>query len=361
MTSQLISSTVPVFEVDGQVRAELARDLVRLEIKEATDGLKTLIARFVAQGPSHGEEFEQLLYLDGQVIDFGKRVIVDLGPPDGARQVFDGFISGIEACFEEAQVPEVVVFAEDRLMDLRTTRRMRTYEDVSDAEIAEAIASEHGLAADVDAPGPTHAEVQQWNMSDLAFLRERARLLQAEVWHSDGTLHFKTREARTGSEIALVQGNQLIALEARADLAHQRTAVHVSGYDSDAREVIDESADESAIQAEVQSGRTGPSILQSAFGARVSFRQREVPLDSQAAAAWARAEILRRARRFVQVNGTTNGTPDMVVGSRVSLARAGAPFNGGGYYVTKVCHTHDLSNGHRTYFEAERSTIEVSQ
>ena len=52
------------------------------------------------------------------------------------------------------------------------------------------------------------------------------------------------------------------------------------------------------------------------------------------------------------------GTPDLVVGSRVTLERCGSPFDGEGYYTTLVRHTYDLSNGHRTYFEAERATIQ---
>ena len=66
----------------------------------------------------------------------------------------------------------------------------------------------------------------------------------------------------------------------------------------------------------------------------------------------------RRARGFVQVTGTTNGTPDMIVGSRLKLERVGSPFEGGNYYVTRVCHTFDLTSAFRTHFEAERPTVE---
>src|SRR5207253_1669142 len=98
-----------------------------------------------------------------------------------------------EASFQEGSEPEVVVFAEDKLMSLRMTRRCRTYKDVTDADIVQTIASEHGLSAQAEAPGPTYDVVQQWNQSDLAFLRDRARLLQAELWVQDDALHFKTR------------------------------------------------------------------------------------------------------------------------------------------------------------------------
>jgi hypothetical protein len=48
----------------------------------------------------------------------------------------------------------------------------------------------------------------------------------------------------------------------------------------------------------------------------------------------------------------------MMVGSRLELQRVGHPFDGPGYYVTRVCHTFDLTRGHRTKFAAERPTLQ---
>jgi phage protein D len=89
----------------------------------------------------------------------------------------------------------------------------------------------------------------------------------------------------------------------------------------------------------------------------VSHRVREAPLVDGEATAWAKAEMLRRSRAFVTVVGTTSGTPDLVVSSRVTLDRVGPPFDGDGYYVTRVAHSFDLIDGHRTRFEAERPTV----
>jgi phage protein D len=122
--------------------------------------------------------------------------------------------------------------------------------------------------------------------------------------------------------------------------------------------MIEEEADKDAIRAEISEGLTGPEILERAFGERVSYRVREAPLVSSEAADWARGEMLRRARAFVTVTGVTKGSAGMIVGSRLTLERVGHPFDGQGYYVTRVCHTYDLHNGFRTHFEAERATIQ---
>ncbi|HEV7374865.1 MAG TPA: contractile injection system protein, VgrG/Pvc8 family [Pyrinomonadaceae bacterium] len=358
MTEALYSATAPVFEVEEDVKQELGRDLVRLEVSETTSGLKTLSARFKAIGNVEGSAQQGQLYLDGTIVDFGKKLDVSIGPGPEARTIFEGYISGLEAIFKEGADPQIVVFAEDKLMSLRMTHRMKTYKQVTDADIAQAIASEHGLQAQVDAEGPTYDVVHQWNMSDLAFLRERARKIQAEIWFGDNALNFKTRDKRTATELTLVQGNELIELQARADLAHQRTKVKVSGYDASQREGVDEEAGSDAIQAEVSDGRTGPSVLERAFGERISYRVREAPLTTAEARDWARAEMLRRSRGFVTAIGTTRSSPDMIVGSKLTFQGAGRSFDGAGYYAISVRHTYDLKNGHRTHFVAERATIQ---
>ena len=356
MTETLYATSAPVFRVEGDVKGDLARDLVRLETEETTAGLKTCVARFGAIGPSDGDS-EQLQYLDGAILDFGKALEVSLGPPGNERIVFDGLVSGLEAHFEEGVAPEVTAFAEDKLMKLRMTRRMKTYQQMSDADIAGAIAGEHGLTPDTAADGPTYDVVQQLNQSDLAFLRERARLIQAEVWSEGDTLNFKTRANRTGTSVTLVAGNELLAVDCRADLAHQRTKVVFSGYDAQQRETIEEEAGSDAVQAEISGGRSGPDVLEKALGQRASNVVRQAPLVNGEATAWAKAEMLRRSRRFVTAVGVTRGTPDLVVGSKLELQRVGGPFEGPGYYVTRVRHTYDLRIGHRTYFEAERATV----
>ena len=357
MTRPMFVSTSPVFTVDDEDRGELARDLVFLQVEESTNGLKNLRARFGAIGRDNGGETEQLQYMDGRILDFGKSLKVAIGSLQGQRTIFDGFISALEISFDEGEEPEVCICAEDRLMDLRMTRRMRTYEEMSDAEIASEIAGEHGLTPEVDVDGPTYDRIQQWNMSDLAFLRDRARLLQADVWVDGDTLYFKSRDRRDTSAVTLVRGNEIIAVQACADLAHQRTAVRVSGYDANNREVIDEEAGADVVQGEISGGRSGPQVLDLAFGERVSHRVREVPLDSSEAGDWARAEMLRRARKFVIVSGISDGTPDMIVSSKLTLERMGPVFDGDSYYVTHVRHTYDSSSGHRTHFEAEKAAL----
>jgi phage protein D len=356
MTEVAYAAVAPVFLINEEAAPNLARDCQRIVVEEGVEGLRTLEAHFIAVGAGATGPSTRMLYLDGS-IDFGKAIKIAVGPDSARRIVFDGFVSAVEVIYTEGEPPIVVVLAEDALMKLRMTRRMHTYRDVTDADLLSEIARFHGLTPQPDVDGPRYPVVQQINQSDLAFLRSRARLIQAELWCDGNTLHLASRPRRKGTVLTLVQGDDLLAVRICADLAHQRSEVRVTGYNVSARNAIDESATADVVDAEVTAGRTGPRIVERALGASVSLRVRETAVSTADAGAWAKAEMLRRARRFVTVSGTTRGTPDMVVGSRVKLARVGPPFEGNGYYVTAVRHSYDLIRGLRTGFEAERSTV----
>lgn len=357
MTDTLLAISSPVFTVGDETAHPLARDCVRLVVDEGVEGLRTLEAQLVASGVGAAGPPQPMLHLDGGVVDLGTDLKVSVGPEQVLRTVFDGTVSALEVVLGDSAPPRLVVLAEDRLMRLRMTRRSRTYTQVSDADVLRTLAGEHGLEAEASVDGPTYDLLQQVNQSDLAFLRERARRLQADLWCDGKTLHLSDRGRRRGTKLTLVHGNELITARIGADLAHQRTEVSSSGYDAKRKEVIHARAGDDAIRAEAPPGRTGPQVLERALGKRAGHRVRDVPLTTAEATSWARAELLRRARAFVRVTGVTRGSPDLGVGSVLRLEQVGAPFEGDGYYVTRMTQVWDTQHGLRTHFEAERPTL----
>jgi phage protein D len=353
----LQSSTQPAFTVGGQLQSAMARDVTLVRIEEDIDGLSRLEARFIALGPADSGESQRINWLDGRVLDFGKALRVGMGPSTAQVDLFDGKVSALELSLDAGRAPELSCLAEDSLMDLRMTRRFKTYEQLSDADLVQQIAAQHGLGAQADVDGPTYAMVQQWNQSDLAFLRERARRLGADVWVAQGTLHMATRDRRQGPRLTLIQGNTLLQVTLSADLAHQRSEVKVGGYDDERAEAIDEDASATVVAAEAQGHAHGIDVLQRAFGERPSHRVRDVPLKGEEGRALAKAALLARARRFVRAVGIADGNTELRVGTVLKLERVTPLFEGDGYYVTRVRHQFDLSNGYRTHFEAERAWI----
>ena len=350
-TTGLFYAARPIISVDGQVESQLGDILlVDLLVEETTLGLFRCEARFTNWEPGAPTSFR---FFDAQVLDFGKEFAVEMGRPNEVRKLFSGRIMGLEAQYPAGRAPELVVLAEDRFQDLRMTRRTRTFNDVSDADIVQQIASAQGLPAEVDVDGPQHKVITQLNQSDLAFLRERAAAVDAELWFEDNTLHFQARARRDAGTLHLSYGANLREFTVLADLAHQRTSVRVSGWDVENKEAIDEEANESTISGELAGLRSGSQLLEQALASRDERIVTATPLTRDEAAALAKAEYRRRARRFVSGSGVADGEADIRVGSQLEMSGLG-PYFDGIYYVCRARHMFDLLDGHRTLFEVER-------
>ena len=152
------------------------------------------------------------------------------------------------------------VLAEDRFQDLRMTRRTRTFVDVSDADVINQIANEHGLSPEVNVTGPTYKVLAQINQSDLAFLRERARAIDAELWMEGSTLNAQSRANRNGGTLQMTYGNELREFSVLADLAGQRTSVTVSGWDVSSKSELKYEATDAIISGELNGDTSGEAF-----------------------------------------------------------------------------------------------------
>jgi hypothetical protein len=344
----------PTFKIDATERPALREGVLEMIVEETTAGLTRCEATFTNWGPtSDGAGF---LYFDRQVLEFGKTFVVEAGAGDAAGAIFDGRISGIEGRYLHQRPPEVLVYAEDRLQDLRMTRRTRTFEQVSDSDLFQQIASQHSLQASLDVSGPTHKIIAQVNQSDLALVRERARSIDAEVWIDGTTLHVQSRAARQTGSLALTYGEGLQEFAVTADLASQASGFTVTGWDVSGKQKISHRATSSVITGEAGNDTVGSGILDQAIGTREQQVVHALPLTTEEAQAAAEAYYRRAARQFVTGHGVAEGDARLRVGTSLTLSGLGALF-GGKYYVTRVRHTFDTLRGFRTAFAVERPGV----
>jgi phage protein D len=348
----------PKILISGQANDDLATNILSVFVEETIEGLYRCEARFNNFGARQsGLDY---LYFGRNVLDFGKDIAIQLGPSDQAMQVFAGRITGMEADYPQQGGGQILVLAEDKLQTLRMTRRTRSFEDVSDEDVIQQIASEHSLTPQLNLNGPTYKVLTQVNQSDLAFIRERARSINAELWVQDSTLYARSRADRNGGTIDLSYGVNLLSFTVLADLAQQCSELGVAGWDVENKDGIEESAEESAISAELNSDSSGSSILQQAFAARKERIVHTVPFTVEEARAVAQARYRERARRFVTGTGLADGDGHIRVGSTLNLSRLGSLFNGK-YYVVRVRHSYDRTYGFRTEFDVERPGLGQAQ
>jgi len=208
--------------------------------------------------------------------------------------------------------------------------------------------------------GPTHRAVAQLNQSDLAFIRERARRLAAEVWVMDGKLHVQSRLNRqqADDDLTLQFNRGLMAFSVAADTANQYSKVVVSGWDIQAKDSINHEATDSVLGSELNGDKSGASIVSAEFGERVDRIARQAPLTMDEAQSLAEAVFRAQARRFVVGAGVARGDARIRVGRAISLNGLGPLFTGT-YHVTEARHMFNRSGdgGYTTEFVAERPGI----
>jgi phage protein D len=342
-----VSVARPTINVNGNDEAGLEQGLTSLLIVEQTSGLYRCEATFGNWGLRNGSI--DFLYFDRQMLEFGKAFKIKMG----TNVLFEGRITALEGHFGEARPPEIVALAEDRFQDLRMTRRTRNFNDVRDSDIFQQIANDHGLSPDVSVNGPTYRVLAQINQSDLAFMRERARAIDAEVWMEGSTLHVKSHSNRSTQPVALTHGGNLREFNVLADLSHQRTSITVNGWDVAGKSGLQYEATNSTISNELNGDISGISILQSSLGARKEALAHMTPSNSAEAQALAEAYFKMTARRFVVGHGSAETDAKLRVGAQVDIKNVGPLFNGK-YYLTEVRHLFDMARGLRTEFTAER-------
>jgi uncharacterized protein len=342
-----VQSARPVIAIGGRDDSSLSEGLVDLRIEENVDGLYHCQVTFGNWGPKNGET--TFLYFDRSTLDFGKDIEVKIG----SDAIFKGRVTGIEARFPDKSPPVLAVLAEDRLQELRMTRRTRSFADMSDSGVISQIANDHGLTPNVNLSGPTHKVLTQLNQSDLAFMRDRARAVDAELWIDGRDLHAASHANRSGGTVRLGWGSELHELDLLADLAEQRTNVKVTGWDVAAKGALAETATDSILSSEVGNGDSGPSVLAAKLAARKETVAHSMPLTSDEAKARAEALLKRRARRFVSGRGVAQNSAGLRAGATATLEGLGPLFSGD-FYVTSVKHVFDAKQGLRTTFHVER-------
>src|SRR5260221_8536319 len=258
-----VISARPTIRLDGQELPLLTQNIVKLRMREAMGGLSTLELVLV-DILSHPDGHADYGATAESPLKLGAALKVYMGESAEPQEIFDGFVTAMEAEVGPSSAPTFTLLAEDRLFKARKTRRSRTFEDMSPADIVRAIAGDYGLTPEVrdglDAPTATWAQI---NESDLAFLRRILERFDADIQVVAGSLQAGpcARDARTSVELTL--GGNLVRARMTADLADQATEVRVGSFDPATGEAVVASATEGEMGP--GTGRDGPAVLREAF------------------------------------------------------------------------------------------------
>jgi uncharacterized protein involved in type VI secretion and phage assembly len=283
--------------------------------------------------------------IDHASLAIGTSIEIKLGG-DPHERVGIGEITALELD-QRRGTARVIVQAFDRAHRLHRGRHVRTFQQMTDADVVQRIASDAGLQADADATSTQHEYLIQDNLSDFAFLAERALLAGMNLSVDDQTVRFKGSNAPPPQTVQLDWDKGLLRFSARVTSADQVGEVEVRGWDPEQKEAITSTATDS--QAAPSIGVDPGQIRSSAFGSATTLVTDRPVKDAGEAQALAQAALDHATGSIVLAEGVVVGDPRIRAGVMVQMNGIGQRFSGK-YEVTSSTHTITPSHGYETTF-----------
>lgn len=349
LTQNAVYSAIPTVQVDGQANDKVTSQLLGMEMREHETGMSSLELRLSNFG-AFASGIADMVFEDGTIIKLGTELKIYAGAVDSPTEIFRGKVTAIEGRFPGNNPPELVVLAEDALQSARMQRRTKNWESIKLSDLASQIANGLGLTPVIDGLDANINTQQQFNETDLHFLRRMLARYDADVQIVGTELHASPRSQTQRNQMELDLNSQLKQVRVVADLAHQVTKVTATGWDYQQGQEI--SVSSQTTQLGPGAGATGTQWQQKAFATRTEHIGRFSALDSADAQALVDAEYAQRARGFVVAHGVSEGNPNLRVGSYLKLNGLGPRFSNT-YYTSSTVHHFDTANGYETRFCAE--------
>lgn len=292
----------------------------------------------------------QLKLIDGNLLRIGAEVRLGAADVEGkGKPIIVGEITALEPSLDQENMV-LAVRGYDRSHRLLRGSRTRTFLRRTDDDIVRQIAREAGLNVDIEPVGAEHPYVIQHNLSDLAFLRERAMRISYQVTVEEGTLRFRRAAAHPPKALALEWGNRLTSFRARLSAAAQPNEVQVRGWDQRAKRPILGVARVPSEQPQVNEKQNPGEVAERAFGGPAMLVVSERPVDSQGEAErLAQAVLDQVGGDYLVAEGICRGEPSLRAGTIVEIGNLGRRLSGS-YFVTSTRHTYTPRDGYMTTF-----------
>jgi phage protein D len=300
--------------------------------------------------------------VDDAVFEIGKTVDLSFCSPDGRRLVklLTGEVTALEPDFTQDGI-FLTVRGYDKSHRLNRVRKTETFQRMSASQIAQKIASAHGLTAQVKSTTPRPKFTQQSNETDWEFLWRLASVFDYEVGVEGGSLYFRPGggdaepvEFRWADSRPL-----LLALRPRVTAVQQVKDVEVRSWDPEKKREIVGKASVGQIGTKIGIER---STVVNAFGGGTMVIS-DAPVTTQEEAdALAHSVAAQHALAYCEADGASEGDPRIVPGAKLSIKGIGRRF-GGDYYVSKVTHAFGGGTGYVSRFvisgRSPRSLLDV--
>ncbi len=283
----------------------------------------------------------------------GSSIEVELGYVDKLTTVFSGYVTAVNYSLPKEGAPVVVVTGMDSSIKLMRGQKIETWLDKKMSDVAKQIASDHGLASEVDDTGTKLPLIAKGHRTDFQFLQDMAVALNYEFFIVGKKLYFRKRFKNKTPVITLTYMKNLNELSIEHNLSEQVSKVEVHGWDvKQQKEIKGESAE---VDKSNGNTKTGANLLQTMGGAPyIEHIYANVSSDEEAKTL-AKAIMNGRALKLVSGEGEVVGLPELRAGLFVKIEGVGQKLDAA-YYVSRATHILDDS-GYVTQFQFQGNVV----
>ena len=330
----------PAFKVEingAQLSADISRNIEEVSVTSEKDSMNSCSLTVANTYP----EMRWTHTSDAKLFQEGNSVEVSMGYVDDLQEIFSGEITTVTSTFPDSGAPTVRIEAKTRLHWLQGDKKTKTFQSMTDKQIAEQIGQKLNLTVEAEDAQIQYDYVMQPNQTDLEFLKERARRIHFEVLVEDKTLIFRKAKESDSEIFTLVWGNTqaglaggpktlpLKSFSPTINTSKPVNKVTVRGYDPKSKQaIVGQAGNQDTTMGRSQGGGDATA---SAFGRSREHVQVNIPVASQSEADdHAKAIYNQRAMTFVTGTAETIGVPDLQWGKVVMVQGVGPRFSG--YY-----------------------------
>ena len=313
-------NNVPQFKVfinGRELQVEVAVDIMSVTVSQYTEGADV----FTIELNNWHSDRQEYKWSDNDQFAVGLEVEIKMGYFDNIQSLIKGEITAIEPEFHAEKAPTLKVQGYDRLHRFRRGRKTRSFIEVKDSQVAEQIARELKLQAQIEDTQIVQPYLLQNNQTNIDFLLERARRIRYEVDVQNRTLIFRAVANNRGKAITLVFKDKLKSFYPRLTTLGQVSEVIVRSWDPKTKKAIVGRARAGDETSKMGGAKTGPVLTESAFGATQTVVVDKYLFTQTEAEQIAKARYNEIALDFITGEGTAIGQPDLRAGEVVELAR----------------------------------------
>jgi len=321
-------------QIDGQhLDPKYMANLLSVEVDDSLYLPDMFIVRLLDPG---------LEALQGNVFKLGSSIKISIALENQTNrvQLMEGEITAIEPDLNSTERGTLTCRGYDRAHRLHRVRKTKTYQNVSDSDVATQLASGAGLQAKVTGTSTIYPYLIQANQTDWEFLLERALRIGYRLFVEGKELHFEPPPASPPVDTSLKWGLELTRFQGRVSTIDQPTEVTVRGWDPKSKQAIvgQATSPSSSLQYRKDNGKWGGQAAQSAHSVQGKMMVVDQPVYSQNEANKVAQSVLdRMAANFIQADCVASGNPALRADTSVTLDGLGDRFNGK-YLVTHASH-----------------------